>query len=137
MVVFKSGVLQFLFIFGLCIIFLFRSYPYNIVQKRLCQHYLYKNLSKKYYKILIIFCLGWPHYVLGVWLLELVIAYIINFDLWIILEDTLRCVDWLREVAYACGVWHSSRRDYFEKNNHMIKGGCRVWWLLWLVIWRF
>jgi len=29
-------------------------------------------------------------------LLELAIAYIINFDLWIILEDTRRCVDWLR-----------------------------------------
>ena len=45
----KSGVLQFLFIFGLCITFLFRSYPYNKLYKCLCQQYFYKKLGKKYH----------------------------------------------------------------------------------------
>jgi len=38
-----------LFIFGLCISFLFRSYPYNMTAKRLCQqnHSFYSG--KKYH----------------------------------------------------------------------------------------
>jgi hypothetical protein len=36
------GVFWMLFIFGFCIIYLFRSYPYNMTPKRLSQHYLLK-----------------------------------------------------------------------------------------------
>ena len=39
---FSSGVLRVLFIFGSCIIFLFRSYPYNIALKSLCQRFFEK-----------------------------------------------------------------------------------------------
>jgi len=38
-----------LFIFGLCIIFLFRSYPYDMGENRLCQRFLAIFLRKKYH----------------------------------------------------------------------------------------
>lgn len=38
-----------LFIFGLCISFLFRSYPYNMTAKRLCQQKRNISFGKKYY----------------------------------------------------------------------------------------
>ena len=46
-VVVYCGVFCVLFIFGFCIIFLFRSYPYNMMPFRLCQHYFAKKIYEK------------------------------------------------------------------------------------------
>lgn len=52
------------FIFGPCIIFLFRDYPYNMRTYCLCQQLFYISFSKKYHvqkwylgKLTMLFCL--------------------------------------------------------------------------------